>query len=109
MSVTIEAGAKLFTLINVFEVRPAKQQNLIDFLNRASAELGTKHSGFISFSIHRSLDGARVVTYSQWASREALEAVLSNPGIRKYMDKAMRLATNIPIFCQVAAVYENQE
>ena len=57
MSVTIEAEAKLFTLINVFEVRPAKQQNLIDFLNRAIAELGTKHSGFISVQRSSHFDG----------------------------------------------------
>jgi quinol monooxygenase YgiN len=106
MSVTIEAGTKRLTLLNIYEVRPARQQKLIDLLNRAAEALAHKQQGLISFVIHRSLDGTRVVNYSQWASREAFEAALANPEGRKHMDAAMAVAINTPIFCEVVSVYE---
>src|SRR5207302_1084443 len=74
MSVTIKAGTKQLTMFNIYEVRKAKQQKLIDLLDRAAKELAHKSSGLISFVIHRSFDGTRVVNYSQWVSREAFEA-----------------------------------
>jgi quinol monooxygenase YgiN len=48
------------TLINVFTVEPARQQELIELLVRAT-ESSVRHAdGFISARLHRSLDGTKV-------------------------------------------------
>ena len=39
--------------------------------------------GFISISLHRSLDGKRIVNYIQWHSRELLHAAHQAPEFRK--------------------------
>jgi quinol monooxygenase YgiN len=106
MSVTIKAGTKQLTMFNIYEVRKAKQQKLIDLLDCAAKELAHKSSGLISFVIHRSLDGMRVVNYSQWESREAFESALADPAARKHIEAAMAVAINTPIFCEVVSVYE---
>jgi quinol monooxygenase YgiN len=106
MSVTIQAGTKHMTLLNVYEVKRARQQQLIDLLNSAAKELAHQQEGLISFVIHRSFDGTRVVNYSQWRSREAFEAALANPAARRHIDAAMAVAVNTPIFCEVVSIYE---
>jgi quinol monooxygenase YgiN len=106
MSVTIEAGTKQLTMLNIYEVRKAKQQKLIDLLDRVAKEMAHKQAGLISFVIHRSFDGTRVVNYSQWVSREAFEKALANPEARKHLEAAMAVAINTPIFCEVVSVYE---
>lgn len=106
MSVTIEAGTKHLSLLNVYEVKRARQQQLIDLLNTAAKELAQQQRGLISFVIHRSFDGTRVVTYSQWTSREAFEAAVANPAARRHIDAAMAMAVNTLIFCEVVSVYE---
>src|SRR5713226_9034885 len=76
---TISKGNKLLTLINVFTVEPAKQQQLVALLIHAT-ESSVRHvTGFISASLHRSLDGTRVVMYAQWRSVEDYDAMRNNP------------------------------
>lgn len=57
--ITIDKGTAFVTLINVFTVEPANQQALIDLLTQAT-EVGVRSKpGFISASLHRSLDGPK--------------------------------------------------
>jgi quinol monooxygenase YgiN len=46
----------------------------------------------VSASLHRSLDGAKVVMYAQWRSVEDYQAMRSNPTASPYMQKALTLA-----------------
>src|SRR5437868_11310185 len=63
---TISKDAKLVTLINVFTVAPANQRHLVELLARAT-DTSVRHApGFVSASLHRSLDGTRVTIYAQW-------------------------------------------
>jgi quinol monooxygenase YgiN len=39
--------------------------------------------GCISISLHRSLDGRRIVNYIQWKDRDLLQAAHRSPGFRK--------------------------
>src|SRR5258708_12223180 len=76
---TISKDNKLLTLINVFTVEPSKQQQLVALLIHAT-ESSVRHvTGFISASLHRSLDGTRVVMYAQWRSVEDYDAMRNNP------------------------------
>ena len=42
-----------------------------------------RQSGFISISLHRSLDNRRIINYIQWQNRELLLAAHRSPEFRK--------------------------
>lgn len=65
----------IITQINVFTVPPNSQQPLIDNLVRA-AEVASEVDGWLSASLHRSLDGTRVVNYAQSADLDAAQRVI---------------------------------
>jgi quinol monooxygenase YgiN len=98
---TIEKGRELLTLVNVFTVDPDKQQELADVLVRATEETMRHAPGFISASIHRSLDGTKVINYAQWRSPADFAAMKDNPKARPHMEAAAKLATFEPILCEV--------
>jgi len=66
---TISTEYKILTLINVFTVTPAKQEELSQLLIDATEQTMKHLPGFISANIHKSFDGTRVVNYAQWNSR----------------------------------------
>ena len=65
------------TQINVFTVEPDRQQPLIDYLARA-AEVASEVPGWMSASLHRSLDGTRVVNYAQSEDLDAAQRVIEH-------------------------------
>jgi hypothetical protein len=65
---TISKDNNCVTLINIFAVEPAKQQQLIDLLIRSTTTTVGHVAGFISASFHRSFDGTKVAVYAQWRS-----------------------------------------
>jgi quinol monooxygenase YgiN len=76
---TITKDNKLLTLINVFTVDRAKQQQLVDLLIQVT-ETSVRHiAGFISASLHRSIDGTKVAMYAQWRGIEDYQAMRDNP------------------------------
>jgi quinol monooxygenase YgiN len=89
----ITTRGKLVTLINVFTVEPAKQNDLIEVLTRATDETIRHFPGFISANIHKSLDGRRVTNYAQWRSRQDLEKMLRDPVAQPHLQEAQDLAT----------------
>jgi quinol monooxygenase YgiN len=105
--VTIAQDNDVVTLINVFSVAPEDQQRLVDVLVDATQAVMRKHQGFISASIHRSLDGTRVTNYAQWRSREAFEAMLGDPEASEHMGEAARIAEKFePLLYEVSFVDE---
>lgn len=72
----------LITVIIIFAVEPERQQELVDTIAEF-AETAVKHlSGFVSSSIHKSLDGVRVMNYAQWKSQEDYEAFIHNSEVQ---------------------------
>lgn len=65
------------TQINVFTVEPGRDRQLIDHLARA-ARVASEVPGWVSASLHRSLDGTRVVNYAQCESPDAARAVIEH-------------------------------
>ncbi|MCO5996732.1 antibiotic biosynthesis monooxygenase family protein [Actinoallomurus rhizosphaericola] len=65
------------TQINVFTVEPGRQQPLIDYLASA-ARVASEVPGWMSASLHRSLDGTRVVNYAQSADLDAAQRVIKH-------------------------------
>jgi quinol monooxygenase YgiN len=98
---TIEKGRELMTLVNIFTVKPEKQAELAELLVRATEETMRKVPGFISASIHRSLDGTKIINYAQWRSQADFAALKDNPKARPHMQAAAALASFEPIVCEV--------
>lgn len=73
----IRARTPIITQINVFTVPEGRQDALVEHLSRA-AEVAREVEGWISASLHRSLDGTRVVNYAQSADREAAQRVIKH-------------------------------
>ncbi|GLY68713.1 antibiotic biosynthesis monooxygenase family protein [Amycolatopsis taiwanensis] len=63
------------TQINVFTVEAGRQRPLIDYLARA-AQVASEVPGWMSASLHRSLDGTRVVNYAQSEDLDAAQRVI---------------------------------
>jgi quinol monooxygenase YgiN len=89
------------TLVNVFTVAPEQQQKLADHLLEATEKTMSQIPGFVSATIHKSLDGKRVVNYAQWDSQESFEAMRQNPDAIKHMEIASAMAHSEPILCEV--------
>ncbi len=60
MTTTIEINKDIVTLINVFTVDPSKQQELVNTLIETIRRIWHLQDGFISASIHKSVDGKRL-------------------------------------------------
>lgn len=82
----------MITLINVFTVAPENQQKLIDLLTRATDEFVSRAPGFISSTLHRSVDGTKVTMYAQWRSDEDYQAMRHDPGPLPFLEEAFSIA-----------------
>jgi hypothetical protein len=101
---TIDPKSKIVTLINTFTVKPENQDVLIASLNKATEEVMSLFSGFISANIHKGLEPNKVANYAQWQSREHYMAVLRNPVAMAHMKEAAALAETFePILYEVVS------
>jgi len=105
-NVTVENN--YLTLINVFTVEPENQQQLVDLLILATDGTITKIDGFISSSLHKSLDGTKVTMYSQWRSIEDYQNMRNNPSASPYLEQALKLATFVPGIYEVVKTFNSQ-
>jgi antibiotic biosynthesis monooxygenase (ABM) superfamily enzyme len=88
--VTIHEGTAPVTLINVFTVEPDRQREIVGLLEQATEQTIRHLPGFISTSIHASLDGTRIVNYAQWASPENFKGMLGDPDAQKHLQAIMQ-------------------
>jgi quinol monooxygenase YgiN len=105
--VTISLQQDHYTLINVFTVGSLEdQQRIFDEIVAATAVIRW-FPGFVSANVHRSHDGARVVNYAQWRSKEEFDAMRAHPDVKEHF-KACRAVTDDiePIFCTLEYVQE---
>jgi quinol monooxygenase YgiN len=101
----ISVENKYLTLINVFTVEPINQQELVDLLILATDGTITKVAGFISSSLHKSLDGTKVTMYSQWKSIEDYQNMRKNPSASPYLEEALKIATFEPGMYEVVKTF----
>ncbi len=71
----------VLTVIIIFAVEPARQQELIDTIIEF-LEVVKQQPGFVSSSIHKSIDGVRVMNYAQWQSQEDYKAFINNAQVQ---------------------------
>src|SRR5258706_7610833 len=93
---TISKDADLITLINVFTVDPSNQTRLVELLTEVTDTFVRHAPGFISSSLHRSLDGTKVTMYAQWRGLDDYETMRRDPGPFPYLQEALTIATFEP-------------
>jgi heme-degrading monooxygenase HmoA len=91
----IRANAGIITQINVFTVPDGNQQALIELL-ADSARFAKTVPGWISASLHRSLDGTRVVNYAQSESLEAAQRIFHRLRESGWLDRNKALGEAHP-------------
>jgi quinol monooxygenase YgiN len=91
----IKADTGIVTQINVFTVPQGGQQALIDLLAE-SAEFCRDVPGWLSASLHRSLDGTRVVNYAQSDSQEAAMRTIARLREAGFLDRNKQLGQAQP-------------
>ena len=78
----IQADKQPVTQITVIEAEPEKQVEALSVMTER-ARFMSKQPGFVSISLHRSLDGRRIVNYIQWKDRESLRSAHKSSEFRK--------------------------
>ena len=97
------------TQITVIEPEPGKQAEALSLMTER-ARFMARQPGFISISLHRSLDGRRIVNYIQWQSRDLLQSAHKSPGFRKEWGHFDQLTDAIdPHLYEVAHVMDSGE
>jgi quinol monooxygenase YgiN len=91
-------------LINVFTVEPQNQQRLIDILTSATHGSVDQEPGFISATLHRSLDGSKVTMYAKWRDAEAYAAMRRKPG-RSFLAQALEIAKFEPGMYEIVQTF----
>ena len=102
---TISKQNKYLTLINVFTVEPVNQQKLLDLLTLATENTVKDITGFISSSLHRSLDGTKVTMYAQWRSMEDYQNMRNNSTASPYLQQALEFAKFDPGMYEVVETF----
>ena len=70
------------TQITLIESEPEKQAEALTLMHER-ARFMARQPGFISVSLHRSLDGRRIVNYIQWENLQLLRSAHELPEFRK--------------------------
>lgn len=78
---------RFVTQINTIKVDPKNQARLVELMTEQARNVMAKLPGFISITLHRSVDGERVVNYAQWQSKELLDAAHDTPEFKASLAK----------------------
>jgi heme-degrading monooxygenase HmoA len=102
----IRAENQPVTQITIVEPEPGKQEEALSVMAER-ARFMARQPGFVSISLHRSLDGRRIVNYIQWESRELLQKAHRSPEFRKEWGHFDEVTEGIdPHLYEVAAVMD---
>ena len=82
------------TQITIVESEPDKQAEALSVMTER-ARFMARQPGFISISVHRSVDGRRIVNYIQWENRDLLRAAHESPEFRKEWSRFDKLTDDI--------------
>lgn len=93
------------TFVNIVEVEPETQQEVIDILKEGAEKVISQRPGFISLELLASADGKRVLNVARWESPDDLKAVQSDPEAGEFVKQVMQLARATPGAYRTAAEY----
>lgn len=95
-------------LINVFTTPPDQQQRLIDLLTRATDGLVDRAPGFVSSTLHRSIDGTKVTMVATWRSAEDYQAMRQDPRPLPFLQEALTFASFEPGMYEIVRTFKAQ-
>jgi Antibiotic biosynthesis monooxygenase len=75
----------------------ARAHRLDGFVNRAP--------GFISATLHRSIDGTKVTMYARWRSMEDYQSMRQDPGPLPFLQEALTFATFEPGMYEIVRTF----
>ena len=101
----ITKGDRPLTVINVFTVAAAQQDQLVELLTQATDLSIRRVPGFVSAALHRSLDGTKVTMYAQWATPEDYDRMRARPDASPFLAEALTIARFDPGFYEVVGVF----
>ncbi|MBQ1082430.1 MULTISPECIES: antibiotic biosynthesis monooxygenase family protein [unclassified Nocardiopsis] len=81
-------------LVNTFTVEPENHERLLEILREATDDVMRHLPGFVSASVHASLDGTRVCNYAQWSSEEAFRAAIAHPDSKPHFAACQAIASS---------------
>ena len=88
----IAPGDRILTLINTFTCADARQGELVAALEKSIRDTFSLVDGFISSSVHASLDRTRVIHYVQWRSVQDFDQAELHPEVREHLATIMTIA-----------------
>lgn len=91
----IIANSGVITQINVFDANPGREHDLITLLQHA-ARACSEVEGWMSASLHFSLDGKRVVNYAQCRDHDAWKRVMTRLHEGEFLARNKQLGTAHP-------------
>src|ERR1043165_2450013 len=101
----IRAGQQPVTQITIVEPEAGKLDSALSLMT-ARAEFMARQPGFVSISLHKSLDGKRIVNYVQWQNRDLLRRAHQSPEFRREWTHLDDLTEEIdPHLYEVAKVF----
>jgi heme-degrading monooxygenase HmoA len=104
----IRTENQFVTQITLIESEPEKQTEALSLMHER-ARFMARQPGFISISLHRSLDGRRIVNYIQWKNLELLRSAHESPEFRKEWGHFNQLTDEIdPNLYEVEYVAESK-
>lgn len=80
----IKKDNNLFTIIIHFDVKPEHQLKELNDIIEFFEDVVSKQPGLVSTNFHKSLDGTRILNYTQWESKEDWENAISNKEVTSY-------------------------
>lgn len=93
------------TFINVIDVDPAQQQQVIDLLNEGTEQVISKRPGFVSVTVLASTDRRRVINIARWRSAEDVKATQSDPAAAEYAKRTAEIAAPAPGIFEVVSEF----
>src|SRR6187402_1873256 len=107
MPPSIQKEQQPVTQITCVSLEPGQQAEALALMVERASFM-SRQPGFISISLHRSIDGRSIVNYVQWSSQDKLRSAHHSPEFRKEWNRFDRLTESItPQIYEVAHVSYN--
>ncbi|MDQ2812199.1 MAG: antibiotic biosynthesis monooxygenase [Actinomycetota bacterium] len=90
----VQGAGDLVTFIQIWEVADAAAQQAWLAVMHDHIDLLRAKPGFITMTLHPSIDGKRIAVYAQWASGAALDHAISDPAAIAAHDQMAQIGTS---------------
>lgn len=84
------------TFVNIIDVDPVRQQELIDLLIEGTEKVIAQRPGFISVTLLASLNKSRVINMARWETAEDVKATQADPEAAEYAKRTAAIARANP-------------